>query len=157
MIDFRTDTTGLQAAERRFAGAERIYREELARGSADASRILQAETVKAAPRVTGRLQGSLTTVTEPIPNGFRVTTESRGVPYVRYVVEGTRAHLIEARFAKVLRWTAGGRTYFRFRVRHPGTKPNDFFARALAKARLPVRRVYQATNRRILVRLTRGN
>lgn len=156
MIEFRIDAPGLQAAERRFAQAERIYREELAVGSRAAAQALYTATLREMPERTGRAKKGLTVVSEPQANGVRIVAEVRDVPYIRFVVEGTRAHEIKARFAQALRFTAGGRTIFRVRVRHPGTRPNDFFARGLARARLPVRRIYQATNRRILVRLVGG-
>jgi hypothetical protein len=156
VIDWRIDTQGLETASRRFAGAERIYREEIGRSSPEASRALYNATEREMPEKTGQAKQGLTVVTEPIPNGVRIVAEVRNVPYIRFVVEGTRAHEIRPRFKKVLRFTAGGRVVFAMRVRHPGTKANDFFERGSQRARLPVRRVYQATNRRILVRLVGG-
>jgi hypothetical protein len=54
------------------------------------------------------------------------------VPYARYVLAGTKPHVIEARNARVLRWTdAGGNPFFARRVHHPGTRPDPFPQRAL--------------------------
>jgi hypothetical protein len=153
VIEFKISAPGLQAAEQRFSQAGRIYREELATGARAASQILQKATEREAP---GSIGESITVVTEPALHGVRMWAESRDKPYVRYVVEGTRAHEIRPRVAKALRFVYQGRVVFARSVQHPGTQPNPFFARALEKARLPLRRNYQATNRRILLRLTRG-
>lgn len=162
MIQWHIDLRGLLEAERRYADAERIYREEMARSEPEVSRILVTETERAAPRgkserIGKRLHESFVGIIEPIPNGSRITVESRDVPHVRWVVEGTRPHDILPRFKKALRFTAVGRVFIRKKVRHPGTKPNPFFDVAREKARPKVRRVYQATNRRILLRLISGH
>jgi hypothetical protein len=49
--------------------------------------------------------------------------------YFRYVVEGTAPHVIEAH-GRALAFTWNGRSVFFARVHHPGTKPNNFIARA---------------------------
>jgi hypothetical protein len=56
-------------------------------------------------------------------------------PAVRFVLDGTKAHLIRPRRAKALRFEVGGRTTFAKLVRHPGTKANDFMGRALREGR----------------------
>jgi hypothetical protein len=52
-------------------------------------------------------------------------------PYAKFVEDGTRAHPIEARRAKVLRYYQNGRLMFRKRVRHPGTRPYLYLKGAL--------------------------
>lgn len=52
-------------------------------------------------------------------------------PKVRLVLDGTRPHLIRPRRARALRFTVGGDVVFSKLVRHPGTRPNNFLARAL--------------------------
>lgn len=55
-------------------------------------------------------------------------------PYAKFVEEGTRAHVIEPRRAKALRWIGrNGRAVFARRVRHPGTKPYLFLVGALER------------------------
>lgn len=54
---------------------------------------------------------------------------------VRWVLDGTRPHLIRPRRAKVLRFEVGGRVVYTNLVRHPGTKPNNFLGRALRAGR----------------------
>jgi hypothetical protein len=56
-------------------------------------------------------------------------------PAVRYVLDGTRPHLIRPRRARALRFTMGSRTVFAAVVRHPGTRANDFLGRALREGR----------------------
>ena len=51
-----------------------------------------------------------------------------------YIIKGTRPHVIAPRRAHALHfyWSkAGGDVFFKY-VHHPGTKPNDFIARAFS-------------------------
>lgn len=54
------------------------------------------------------------------------------VKYARYIEEGTKPHVIEARRAPVLRffWTRHGMWFAGKKVNHPGTKPRPFFKHA---------------------------
>jgi hypothetical protein len=56
-------------------------------------------------------------------------------PAVRFVLDGTRPHLIRPRRAKALRFEVGGRVVYARLVRHPGTEPNDFLGKALRLGR----------------------
>ncbi|MFJ7586956.1 hypothetical protein ACIQZO_06090 [Streptomyces sp. NPDC097617] len=56
-------------------------------------------------------------------------------PATRFVLDGTRPHIIRPRRAKVLRFEIRGREVFAAYVRHPGTRPNDFLGRALREGR----------------------
>ena len=47
-----------------------------------------------------------------------------------YLHQGTRAHIIEPRTKKVLRWAAGGDFVFAKRVQHPGIKEDPFIFNA---------------------------
>lgn len=51
-----------------------------------------------------------------------------GVPYLPYVVYGTRPHMIYPRVAQALRWIdeESGEERFAKYVHHPGTRPNPF-------------------------------
>lgn len=65
-------------------------------------------------------------------------TVSSARPLGKYIQEGTRAHTIRARRGRVLRfyWAKGPRgagVYFFRHVNHPGTKPNKFYQRAIAR------------------------
>ena len=50
------------------------------------------------------------------------------VPYLPYVVYGTRPHTIYPRVAQALRWIdeESGEARFAMYVHHPGTRPNSF-------------------------------
>ncbi|WP_434593247.1 hypothetical protein [Streptomyces sp. A5-4] len=56
-------------------------------------------------------------------------------PATRFVLDGTRPHIIRPRRAKVLRFEVRGREVFAAYVRHPGTRANNFLARALRQGR----------------------
>ncbi|WP_326813932.1 MULTISPECIES: hypothetical protein [unclassified Streptomyces] len=74
---------------------------------------------------------------------WKVTDGPRGLqgvivcdhPAVRFVLDGTRPHVIRPRRAKALRFEVGGRVVYAAYVRHPGTRPNDFMGRALRQGR----------------------
>lgn len=71
--------------------------------------------------------------------GFRVVEGANGLqavitcdhPATRYVLDGTRPHIIRPRRAKALRFEVGGEVVYAQLVRHPGTRPNNFLIRAL--------------------------
>ncbi|MFE0545213.1 hypothetical protein [Streptomyces sp. NPDC058891] len=56
-------------------------------------------------------------------------------PAVRFVIEGTRPHVIRPRRARALRFEVGGQVVFAAYARHPGTRPNPFLQRALRLGR----------------------
>lgn len=56
-------------------------------------------------------------------------------PATRFVLDGTRPHIIRPRRKKALRFEIRGREVFAAYVRHPGTRPNNFLARALREGR----------------------
>lgn len=56
-------------------------------------------------------------------------------PAVLLVLKGTVPHLIRPRRKQFLRFEVDGRVVYTKLVRHPGTKPNDFMARALHEGR----------------------
>ena len=56
-------------------------------------------------------------------------------PKVRLVLDGTPPHLIRPRRRNYLRFEVGGDVVFTKLVRHPGTRANNFLARALRLGR----------------------
>lgn len=56
-------------------------------------------------------------------------------PAVRFVLDGTRPHIIRPRRARALRFEVRGRVVYAAYVRHPGTRANDFLGRALRMGR----------------------
>lgn len=68
------------------------------------------------------------------------STGLRGViicdhPATRFVLDGTRPHIIRPRRKRALRFEVGGREVFAAYVRHPGTRANNILARALRMGR----------------------
>lgn len=53
------------------------------------------------------------------------------VPYAKYVISGTKPHVIRPTAARALRFTGRSGVVFAKVVHHPGTRPNDFPARAM--------------------------
>lgn len=81
---------------------------------------------------------------QDLANAARVFGNSRAEvgtedPVGRYVVEGTRAHVIAPRDKKALFW-AGARHPVR-EVHHPGTKANPFMQKAADKAGVEIDRM----------------
>jgi hypothetical protein len=61
------------------------------------------------------------------------------IPYAKFVIHGTRPHLIRPRAARVLHWEApGGGDVFARSARHPGTKANDYPMRAYHSMRAEI-------------------
>ncbi|WP_217555526.1 hypothetical protein [Streptomyces sp. GbtcB6] len=52
-------------------------------------------------------------------------------PATLFVLNGIRPHIIRPRRAKALRFEVDGQVVCSKIVRHPGTRPNNFMARAL--------------------------
>ena len=70
---------------------------------------------------------------------IRITNKSKtrdGKPLALFLEGGTRPHIITARRARVLKffWRKAGRVVFRYRVRHPGTRPYHFIRRSAEAA-----------------------
>lgn len=73
----------------------------------------------------------------------RVTFKAH-VPYIDYVLDGTRPHLISAKAARSLHWKdATGRDMFRRTVHHPGTKANPFNERAVFPLTAELRELFR--------------
>jgi len=56
--------------------------------------------------------------------------------HASFMADGTKPHAIEARRKKMLRWVGPSGVRFARRVMHPGTKPNDYFRRAMLEAEI---------------------
>lgn len=99
----------------------------------------EAECKKEAPKDTGDLMRSITSHFQGKDGIVKTDLE-----YVKYIIYGTSAHDITVKNKKVLSDINSGSTkkkgvIFGKTVRHPGTKPNNFPARALnqIKGELP--------------------
>lgn len=66
----------------------------------------------------------------------KVLTVENTHPAAWFVIKGTKKHLIRPRKkGGVLVFTTHGKKVFTRLVKHPGTKPNNFMARALREAK----------------------
>ncbi len=90
---------------------------------------LEAHSVREAPVDTSDLVNSITTYMAD--SGLAGTLKATAA-HARYVHEGTRPHVILPRKKKALFWPGAGHPVRK--VKHPGTKPNPFFVRAISKA-----------------------
>ena len=104
-----------------------------------------------APSRTGSFRESIgfRTFAEGSAFGFRIHMAQ---PLGQFILEGTAAHIISARYAMALRFEWHGEIVFFKSVHHPGTKPNPFMSRAyrqwLPESREGLRRIslrYQQT------------
>lgn len=106
------------------ASAPRVLVARLASRTAERAR---AE----APARTGALRNSIqpeptTLAGDTIRGGVRAAAE-----YGIFVHEGTRPHPIVAVRAQALRFVMNGQVVYAKSVKHPGTRPDRFFLRAL--------------------------
>ena len=86
-----------------------------------------------APRKTGNLRDAIKTKRFGDMH-YMLYVDKDKADYGIYMELGTRAHIIRARRAKVLRWYVGGKPVFAKQVRHPGTKPYLFVKRGVKSA-----------------------
>jgi len=135
-------TVTIRSSGRRPGGAFRW--EEAASAWAGKSAPLAKGMLKAhAPFRTGALRASIADRAEASPGRMMVVLYATA-PQARWVLDGTRPHLIVARNARALRWLGPGGMGVRFArsVRHPGTKPNPFPDRALEPIRAVIARLF---------------
>jgi hypothetical protein len=83
----------------------------------------------------------------PAGVGIEVTSSA---PHARYVMGGTRAHVIGPHNARALYWVDSGGGHFARLVHHPGTRANPFAARALRPLEPLLARRFEDTIRRAL-------
>lgn len=84
----------------------------------------------------GKLRDSIDYTSRVGTNSAQMVFSTR-VPYAKYVLDGTRPHVIRARNARALHWTDASGDRFARVVNHPGTRPNLFPTRAV-RPLLPV-------------------
>lgn len=89
---------------------------------------VQSNAKSLAPSKTGRLRGQIRVKMAADGLSGEVVSRSKYSAYVEY---NTRAHIIRAKKAKMLKFTSGGKTVFRKQVFHPGTREQPFMRPAL--------------------------
>jgi hypothetical protein len=101
------------------------------------ARLLQRRAERVAARARelapGTMADHITTRVEDTGRGLTAYVVSEH-PATQYVIYGTRPHIIRPRRARALRFEVGGRVVYAAYVQHPGTRANDFLARALREA-----------------------
>jgi hypothetical protein len=103
--------------------------------------VVAQEAAIRAPLVTGELVLSINAapVTGVFSEGTLVGIVSASAPQALWVGEGTKAHLIQPKKKRALRWAAGGTGgdgwRFAKKVNHPGTKAKPFLKPALQSKR----------------------
>lgn len=93
------------------------------------TRIMEVESLSNINVKTGRTRATIRSEVQKIPGGARgwVGTDDEVARILEY---GTRAHIIEAKGAKALRFISNGREYFAQNVFHPGTPEYAWMLRA---------------------------
>jgi hypothetical protein len=76
----------------------------------------------------------------------------RDAPYVKWLEEGTDAHVILPRKAAALRFIQAGRFRFAKRVNHPGTRPTHFMQNARDQAESAAHRFFEAELNAVILR-----
>lgn len=129
MVDVKitVNTGGLEKALVKKASDIKGQSQLLARDLVD---IAQRWVQREAPRKTGRLKAAGIEKGYTGSGGWVFASKSR-VPYMDFVIDGTRPHDIVPKRAQALSWPGGSHPVKR--VRHPGTKSNPFVDRAADK------------------------
>jgi hypothetical protein len=148
----------LERLIRRYDAAPQIVREELEAGVGRATEEVQRQIRVRTPVRTGHLRDSLHVGlrrTGPDEIEGRVIL-SPHVSYFESVNYGHRAYTVEAKRAKALRFTVGGKVYFRRRVRIPATQGVHMVEEGVQAAEPTVRRIFSARLGNVTKRLASG-
>lgn len=107
----------------------------LTRGALDATAVKVEQYIEqqaSAHHRTGALVQSVFKARDG--DGWIIGHDERRAPYARFVVKGTRAHVIRPKNKQALRWAGAGVFHFAKQVKHPGYKGDDYISRAAALA-----------------------
>ena len=67
-------------------------------------------------------------------DGWDIGHDLQRARHAKFVIFGTKPHLIKPKKKKALRWAGGGQFHFAKVVHHPGNKPDNWLQRASALA-----------------------
>lgn len=123
-IMIEVDDHGLAAGFKSKAAAISIEEQRLLK---DLVRIGEKWVKREAPVKTGKLRGKVMSTVST--NGGSIFVPKGAVKYFDFVIDGTRPHDIVPKHAQALYWP--GAKHPVKKVRHPGTKSNPFFDKAL--------------------------
>lgn len=151
MADWKIQTRGFKEFEKTFRDAPRriadLGRQWAKDVAADEVKYIRKE----APKRTGRLRLTI----EPYSRAWLIGVTFKpypklGLKLVGWIVEGTRPHVITARWAKALHFVWRGKERFFVSVHHPGTKANDFITRGANKFQGRIRYWLDVLGKRIV-------
>lgn len=86
---------------------------------------LRDATKEATPVDTGRTKKSERYERKTTGDGVRMTVTAH-TPYIKYVIKGTKPHVIRPVAARALHWNGKRGPVFAKVVHHPGNRANDF-------------------------------
>ena len=84
-------------------------------------------------RKSGNLQKAILWETASTGLEGTIRIEESKAPYGAAVHDGSRAHIITPKKAKILHFVSGGKEVFARIVHHPGTKPDQFVYQAVER------------------------
>lgn len=79
-----------------------------------------------------------------------ILTLNPRIPYAVFVHQGTKAHDITPRHKSVLRWADGAGFNFAKRVKHPGTRPDQFLYQAADEMESKIQSRFQSALEKII-------
>ncbi len=135
-MDITFDLTGVDMLRSRLEALASALPQEIGAALYMEAQIEATESRRRTPVLSGALRDSHH-VTQPeiVGDDISVMIQVGGVsaPYAIYVHEGTAPHVITVKVKKVLANTKMGKIFGRV-VHHPGSPPNKFIPRIIAKS-----------------------
>lgn len=132
MTQIKVTIQGLDQFEKAVARAPQETLKELSKAVRKSVLTIQSNALKEAPVNKSYGGGNLRQNIRAAVSGISGTVTSYA-PYSIFVHEGTRPHIIVPVNKKVLANKRTGQFFGRL-VHHPGTKPNQFFIRAIQRS-----------------------
>lgn len=139
----------------RFAASEKDLLETRRDNMRQIGRLATAALREEAPRKTGKYASSIRYITRIEGTNIVMRTQS-AQPLGKWIVGGTKPHIIRPVRAKMLRFVVNGKVVFARKVKHPGTKPNLYPQRAYQKIRTPMMIILRKVGTRYTLRLTQS-
>jgi len=157
---------GLEELEARLAQGDTRMKIELNEGLRRLARLFVSSKgvgplADATPKRTGKLARStfFQIIGSTVNQTLKIMQPARtpeGAFYGHYVREGTDPHEIRPRNAKALRFEIAGEVIFAAKVNHPGTKPNPYHKRVMARMRGQVQYLVNEMGRKVTAYLSGG-
>lgn len=164
MFDIKVNITGAKELDKLLKEAPDLMNQYLQEALIDATAILEGASASEAPVDTGYLRRNIRSTIHEESSEIRVMEPGgQELEYAKWVHDGTAAHTIRPKAGKVLAFSVGGQkgyvtskktgnSYYKSKsgkmvfakqVRHPGTKANPFFTRAVEQSKIAVERQFR--------------